>query len=111
MNMNMENEEIKDFYWDIESINELLQNSDSNVNKKDAKELTPLLWSTLNGVDLSIIKKLIKRGANLEDVDKDGNSSLMLASQYSNDSSSLKHVQLLIQSGANINHQIGRAHV
>ncbi|AEX62044.1 putative ankyrin repeat protein [Megavirus vitis] len=81
---------------------ESLINQGANVNQPNAQKLTPLLTiatKRTNPVYLSVVKLLLKRGANINAVDMYGNSALMLACSQND----VELAELLIRSGIDVN--------
>lgn len=68
------------------------------VNMRNACLWTPLMMAALNG-HYDAVQKLLKKGAEVDMVDKGGYSAMMLAA--SNNFSSI--VELLVQHGADVN--------
>jgi len=78
-------------------------------NSKGETPLITIIKSSHFNLDEKkhIIKKMIKKGANVNFVDKDENTSLVYAIQMK----SLPIIKLLIENGANINHLIKTSYI
>lgn len=76
-----------------------------NINEADENGVTPLMRACCNGMD-DIVETLIKFGADVNAVDKDGNTALLysVVCKYVPENI-LDIFQLLIQAGADINHK------
>lgn len=73
----------------------LIEKDPSTLNLKDKDGWTALFWAAWSGMPL-VCGELIKDGNNINDVDRLGNTPLMLATRRGNDNI----VQLLLDKGA-----------
>ena len=61
------------FFWDENLIHQLVNETNSDINKKDDDGITALMWVSLNYNDIddkNIIHKLIENGADLNATDE-----------------------------------------
>ncbi len=63
------------------------------------------IWSAAENGKISVIKKLLEEGIDINLQDSEGWTALMFASRFSDNESSLEIVKLLIDSGADLNLQ------
>ena len=72
-----------------------------NINQKFFNSKSTLLIKMAEFDNQEYLSYLINKGASVNEKNKDGYSSLMIAGQYKN----LKNVSLLLKNGANVNEQ------
>ena len=98
-------EEFVNAYDDLNITSNIKEDFPKNYNK-DKHELywTPLMIACkyARKIDPKLIKEIISR-SNINAQDNEGYTALMLASIYSNDSSSENTVQMLLDTEANVN--------
>ena len=82
----------------------VLSNQDE-INNKNALGLTALHLAVRNSniYSLGTVNLLLENGADVNSIDEYGWTALMMASKYSNTTSSLETIRLLLEKGADIN--------
>lgn len=82
---------------EFDKADEMLEKINLNINFKDAQDRSALMYATSKG-KISLIEKLIKKGAEIDAQDNEGSTSLMIATDlWRTDAASV-----LINNGANI---------
>jgi ankyrin repeat protein len=83
---------------DVKAVNELIR-LEADVNGRDKKGRTPLLWAAPARDNPLMIHILVANGADVNASDKDGDTALMIAASQSN----AGNVKALLESGARVN--------
>ena len=83
---------------DVKAVNELIR-LEADVNGRDKKGRTPLLWAAPARDNPLMIHLLVANGADVNASDRDGETALMIAASQSN----AGNVKALLELGAKVN--------
>jgi len=83
---------------DVKAVNELIR-LEADVNARDRKGRTPLLWAAPARDNPLMIHLLVANGADVNASDRDGETALMIAASQSN----AGNVKALLELGAKVN--------
>ena len=82
------------------SIERWLNKDQTDINERDDRLKTPLMWVSRYTWEVEIIEMLVAAGCDIDAVDEDGNSSLMLAIRYNEET---EICLSLLEAGCDVN--------